>query len=246
MTQAAAQTAVRQSRGPGPAQQAPASEVLGDLRFRALLAPEAWEALPLAIRRRFSERLAGGRTVTYSGTIVELRMSQLGWWLAQAARLVGGPLPLSRAVQVPATVAVTEDEVTGGQFWTRIYGRHKAFPQVIHSSKRFSGPTGLEEYLGYGLSMALTVDVSDAALHFRSAGFFIELFGRRFALPPRLNPFTLTVSHFELGHGRFAFQMDLRHARFGELIHQKAIFTDSQVAVRAGSEKTYPALGSLG
>ena len=225
MTQAAA----RQSDGPVTAREAPAAEVLGDLRFRTLLAPEAWEALPLAIRRRFSERLAGGRTVTYSGIIVELRMSHMGWWLAQAARLVGGPLPLSRAVRVPATVAVTEDETTGGQFWTRIYGRHKGFPQVIHSSKRFSGPTGLEEYLGYGMSMALTVDVGDEALHFRSAGFFIELFGLRFALPPRLNPFTLTVSHFDRGHGRFAFQLDVRHSRFGELIHQKTIFTDSQV-----------------
>ncbi len=227
-----------------PASAKAAAPVLGDLRFRSLLAPEAWEALPIAIRRRFSERLAGGRTVTYSGTIVELRMSHIGWLLAQAARLVGAPLPLSRAARVPATVGVTEEEATGGQFWTRIYGRHKGFPQVIHSSKGFSGPTGLEEYLGYGLIMALTVDVGDQELHFRSAGFFIELFGLRVALPPRLNPFALTVSHFELGNGRFAFQMDFRHSRFGELIHQKAIFTDSQVAVRAGSEKTYHALVS--
>lgn len=246
MTRTAAQKADRQSNGPAAAQRAPADEVLGDLRFRALLAPAAWAALPLAIRRRFSERLAGGRTVTYNGTIVELRMSRNGWLLAQAARLVGAPLPLSRAVRMPAIVAVTEDEVTGGQFWTRIYGRRKGFPQVIHSSKRFSGPTGLEEYLGYGLSMALTVDVGDAALHFRSAGFSIELFGHRFALPPRLTPFRLTVSHFELGNGRFAFQMDFRHAWFGELIHQKAIFIDSQVVLRADSEKTCHALGSLG
>lgn len=221
----AAQTADRRSNGPATAKAAPAAEVLGDLRFRALLAPEDWEALPLAIRQRFSERLAGGRTVTYSGRIVAVRMSRLGWLLAQAARLVGAPLPLSRAVQVPATVAVTEDEATGGQFWTRIYGRQKGFPQVIQSSKRFSGPTGLEEYLGYGLSMALTVDVGDRALHFRSAGFTVELFGLRIAVPPRLNPFTLTVSHFDLGNGRFAFQMDLGHPRFGELIHQRAIFT---------------------
>lgn len=225
MTQAAA----RQSNEAETARPAPAAEILGDLRFRALLAPEAWESLPLAIQRRFSERLAGGRTVTYSGTIVEVRMSRMGWILAQAARLIGGPLPTSRDVRVPATVAVTEDEATGGQFWTRVYGRRKGFPQVIHSSKRFSGPTGLEEYLGHAVSMALTVDVRDAALHFRSAGFYIEIFGFRLALPSWLNPFDLTVSHFDLGSGRFAFQMDLHHSRLGELIHQRAIFADVPV-----------------
>jgi hypothetical protein len=229
MARATPQTIATQSDGTETAHRVPAAEVLGDLRFRALLAPEDWEALPLAIRRRFSERLAGGRTVTYSGIIVELRTSRMGWLLAHAARLVGGPLPTSRDVRVPATVAVTEDEATGGQFWTRVYGRHKGFPQVIHSSKRFSGPTGLVEYLGYGMSMALTVDVGDAALHFRSAGFFTELFGLRLALPSRLNPFKLTVSHFDLGDGRFAFQLDLHHSRLGELIHQRAIFADVPV-----------------
>jgi len=223
MTQAAA----RQSNEADVASRTAAAEVLGDFRFRALLGQEAWKALPLSIQRRFSERLAGGRTVTYSGIIVELRMSHIGWLLAQAARLVGGPLPTSRDVCVPATVAVTEDEATGGQFWTRVYGRHNGFPQVVHSSKRFSGPTGLEEYLGYGVSMALTVDAGEAALHFRSAGFFVELFGFRLAVPPWLNPFKLTVSHFDLGSGRFAFQMDLHHSRLGELIHQRAIFADT-------------------
>ncbi len=223
-----AQTAEWQTNEPASAKAA--APVLGDLRFRSLLAPEAWEALPIAIRRRFSERLAGGRTVTYSGRIVAVRMSLIGWLLAQAARLAGAPLPLSRAVDVPATVAVTEDETTGGQIWTRIYGRHKGFPQVIQSSKRFSGPTGLEEYLGYGLSMALTVGVGDRALHLRSAGFAVEIFGFRFSLPPRLNPFSLTVSHFDLGNGRFAFQMDLGHSRFGKLIYQRAIFTDRRMA----------------
>ena len=52
-----------------------------------------WAALPLAIRRRFSKRLAGGDTTVYVGEVIETRMSRAGWLLAQAARLIGGPLP---------------------------------------------------------------------------------------------------------------------------------------------------------
>ena len=82
---------------------------LGDLRFRALLSEAEWLALPLAIRRRFSKRLAGGSTVVYVGEVIETRMSRAGWLLAQAARLIGGPLPVSRDAHVPSVVTVTED-----------------------------------------------------------------------------------------------------------------------------------------
>jgi hypothetical protein len=36
---------------------------------------EDWASLPLAIRRRFSKRLAGGQTIVYAGEILESRMS---------------------------------------------------------------------------------------------------------------------------------------------------------------------------
>jgi len=62
-----------------------------DLRFRALLADEDWGRLPLATWRRFSKRLADGKTAVYVGEVVEVRFSRIGWWLAQLARLIGGP-----------------------------------------------------------------------------------------------------------------------------------------------------------
>src|SRR5450432_4089613 len=117
-----------------------------DLRFRALLSDEDWGRLPLATWRRFSKRLADGKTAIYVGEVVEVRFSRIGWWLAQLARLIGGPLPTCGDANVPSIVTVTEDAATGGQVWTRIYGRRNGFPQVIHSSKRFAGRTGLEEY----------------------------------------------------------------------------------------------------
>src|SRR4029450_11978184 len=139
---------------------------LGDLRFRALMTEADWASLPLAIRRRFSKRLAAGQTIVYAGEIVESWMSRAGWWLAQAARLIGAPLPPTRdtqgrrtrvpVVHVASVVTVTEDVATSGQIWSRLYARRKGFPQVIHSSKRFAGPTGLEEYVGWGIGMTLT------------------------------------------------------------------------------------------
>src|SRR5215208_2521087 len=83
---------------PAPAVAPPASETheLGDLRFRALLSDADWLALPHTIRRRFSKRLSEGNTTVYVGEVIETQMSLPGFLLAQAARLIGGPLPVSR------------------------------------------------------------------------------------------------------------------------------------------------------
>jgi hypothetical protein len=201
---------------------------LGDLRFRALLSDEDWAKLPLPIRRRFSKRLADGNTIVYVGEVVETRISRAGWWLAQAARLIGGPLPTCCDAHVPSVVAVTEDMATGGQIWTRLYARKRNFPQVIHSSKRFAGSTGLEEYVGCGVGMALTIHVEDTALVFRSAGYFLQLGRRRFSLPAWLTPGALSVTHAELGDDRFIFKLEIIHPRLGLLVHQSGVFRESK------------------
>jgi hypothetical protein len=204
----------------------PTDDTLGDLRFRALISDTDWAALPLPVRRRFSKRLAGGRTAVYAGAVVETRMSGAGWCLAQLARLIGGPLPTSRDGNVPAVVTVTEDMATGGQIWTRLYTRRRGFPQVIHSSKRFAGPTGIEEYLGRGFGMALTISVRGGALTFRSDHYFVQVFGRRFTLPAWLSPGIMTVTHAERGDGSFAFDLEVTRQRFGVLIRQSAVFRE--------------------
>jgi hypothetical protein len=201
-----------------------ADDSLGDLRFRSLLPEDDWFSLPLPIRRRFSKRPAGGRSVVYAGEIVETRLSAAGWCLAQAARFFGGPLPLSREVNLPSVVTVTEDMATGGQIWTRLYARRRGFPQIVHSAKRFAGPTGLEEYLGRGFSMELEIGVHDGALVFRSDRYFFTVFGRRLGLPRWLAPGTMTVTHSECGDGRFQFALEVKHPRLGLLVRQVGVF----------------------
>ncbi|MGJ4886813.1 DUF4166 domain-containing protein [Bradyrhizobium sp. HKCCYLRH3099] len=198
-----------------------------DHRFRALLSAEDWGRLPVSIWRRFSKRLAEGATVVYVGEVDQAGTSRAGFWFAQAARLIGGPLPTSTATGVPMIVAVTEDAASGGQVWTRICGRPHGFPQVIHSAKRFAGPTGLEEYLGWGLSMSLRVCVSDGALVFHSAGYTLAFAGRRWRLPSWLTPGDLTVTHSDLGGGSFRFTLEIVHPRFGRIIRQSATFRES-------------------
>jgi hypothetical protein len=228
---------------------------LGDLRFRALMSEADWAALPLTIRRRFSKRLAGGKTVVFVGETLTNEMSRAGWLLAHAARLIGGPLPLVRDAHTPSVVTVTEDVATSGQHWTRLYARRDGFPQVVHSSKRFAGPTGLEEYVGCGVGMALTIHVEahvpekacpgrdpgwepvfreghaptkNYALVFRAAHYFLQLGPFRLRLPSWLTPGALAVTHAELGDGRFLFKLDVVHPRLGRLICQTAAFTEAQ------------------
>jgi Domain of unknown function (DUF4166) len=201
---------------------------IDDLRFCALLGEAAWAKLPIAVRRRFAKRLAAGATVVYVGEVVECRMRRAGRLLAQLARLIGGPLPLSRDTGVASVVSVTEEASTGGQIWTRLYARRDGFPQVIHSSKRFMGPTGLEEHVGRGVGMALRIGVEHGALVFRSDHFFLTPFGWRLRLPRWLSPGAITVGHADLGDGRFLFTLDVNHPWFGLLIHQAAAFREAR------------------
>lgn len=212
-----------ESRLPAPHQKRGA---VADLRFRTLLGAAAWQRLPAAVRHRFSKRLGAGLSVTYAGEIVESRRRWFGRLLAELARLIGAPLPLHDDLAMPAVVTVTEDGATGGQFWMRLYGRRCGFPQVIHSSKRFAGPTGLEEYLGGGFGIALTVSADARALHFHSHHYFIAIGGWRLRLPRFLAPGDLTISHVDHGDGSFDFVLWLIHPLFGEVMYQRALFCE--------------------
>ena len=124
-------------------------------------------------------------------------------------------------------VTVTEDAASGGQIWTRICARSNGFPQVIHSAKRFAGPTGLEEYVGYGISMALRISVEHEALVFRSVGYFLQIGRWKWPLPLWLTPGDLTVTHADLGGDAFRFTLEIVHPHLGPLLRQSAVFKEA-------------------
>jgi hypothetical protein len=199
---------------------------LGDLRFRSLVSSDEWGRLPVSVRRRFSKRLGGGATTVYVGEVTACEAGRVGRLLANAARLIGAPLPLVWATPAPSVVTVTEEDARAGQVWTRLYARRGGFPQVIHSAKRFAGPTGLEEHVGGGIGMALRVSVESGALVFRSDHYFVRGLGRRWRLPAWCEPGRLSVVHAELGEGRFSFTLELVHPALGRLIRQHAVFRE--------------------
>lgn len=214
-----------------PVETAPAPSVrdddaLYDTRFRRLVPRADWDALPEDVRRRFSKRLTGQTVATYSGEIVWTRLSRAGWLLAQLCRLIGAPLPLEAGGPAPAAVAVSEERRSGGQYWTRLYGRRRGHPQAIHSAKSFAGPTGLEEHIGRGFGMALTVRAEADALIFTSDHYFWQIGRLRLRLPAWLTPGETVVTHQHLGHARFAFDLKVTHPRVGELVNQHGLFRD--------------------
>lgn len=201
-----------------------------DSRFSNLLGHEKWLQLPPAIRPRFGKRVQSGVSVAFQGVVTSMKINCAGRMLAHAARLIGGPLPYDPScVGQPAVVIVNEDIAGNGQFWIRQYGREAGFPQVVHSSKRFAGKTGLEEYIGYGVGMALNVDVRGGALMFDCDHYFLSMFNHRICIPRSLCPIDLEIGHHDLGAGRFRFSMRVRSKLFGQMLTQDAIFEDAKV-----------------
>lgn len=197
-----------------------------DDRYRQLLGDSAWNRLPAVVRRRFSRKLKPDEQIVYRGEVVCMELSWAGWLLAQAARLTGAPLPFTHGALGSCVVVVTESEALGGQTWSRSYPRQGRFPQVIHSAKRFMGPTGLEEYLGLGIVMRLRLREENGHLVFRSAGYAWRVAGFEIPLPRVLEPGRCIVTHRAETDGRFSFTLTLDHPVLGCLVSQVAFFSD--------------------
>ncbi len=199
----------------------------GDMRFSRLMPPPQWQSLPAPIQQRFSSGLAPGEAVLYHGHILETRLSGSGLVLASLARLVGSPLPYRQGATGIAVVCVTEADNNATQCWTRLYEQKGHFPHTIHSMKRFRGSTGLEEYIGFGIGMALRVSAQNRALVFESDFYFLELWGFKLRLPAFLSPGKMRITHKQEKSGQFSFSLLLSHSLLGQLIYQYVLFNDN-------------------
>ena len=201
-----------------------------DPRYARLLGREAWRALPAAVRKRFAKRLGAGDAAVYRGRVVHTRMNWAGRLLAQICRVAGAPLPLDAGnAGAAAVVSVTEDTHGDGQFWLRQYSRTgRGFPQVVHSTKQFAGPTGCEEWVSAWLGMSLRVRAAPDGIVFESERYLLRVAGRRIALPRWLAPGQLTVGHHDREAGAFDFTLHLAHPLLGTLLDQRIRFHDMQ------------------
>ncbi|MDX2308779.1 MAG: DUF4166 domain-containing protein [Hyphomicrobium sp.] len=205
--------------------QAPEAELLTEQRFRKLLGEDAWHRLPAAVQRRFAHAVRPGEAILYRGRVAETTLSPLGRLLSVVAQMIGSPLPETPGAIGAACVSVMDAESGLGQVWTRTYARAGRFPQVVHSMKRFAGPTGLEEHVGHGVGMALDLSEERGALVFSSRFYFVSLGRWRWRVPSWLAPGAMRIVHRDLGD-EFLFELTLTHPVFGQLIRQVAYFRE--------------------
>lgn len=207
-----------------------------DTRFRALLGEADWLRLPSPVRDRFSKRLDADSVALYRGQVVATELSTLGWWLAQAARLIGAPLPTMNGAVGPAVVMVSADAASDGQRWLRIFERPGRTPQMVLSTKRFGGASGLEEEAG-GIVMELRLSVEDGALVFRSQRYRLTWRSLSVTLPRWMSPGEMTIVHAQEADGGFSFRLTLEHGVFGQLLHQLAYFHDVKAATHPADNR---------
>ena len=189
----------------------------------AALVGRRWRDLPARTRARFERER---ELVCYRGRVVRSESTPVGRFFRQLARLVGSPLPLDDATGPAAVIVMTVD--ASDSAWTRVYRRRSGRPQAIRSVKRFAGPTGLEEYLGCGICMALRVRAQGRSLVFESAGYYLGFGDHRVPLPRWLTPGRLTVRHADIASSRFRFSLEVTHPRFGVVLRQEAEFEDAE------------------
>jgi hypothetical protein len=192
--------------------------------LRDLLGKEAWERLPVAVRRRFN---AHAVAVDYVGSFEIVRASLTGRIVAQICRMLGTPVVPHTGRDVPATVHVVPH--THGVQWLRVYHWPHG-NSIVRSTKVIDAQGAMTEQLPAGLRMALDVFERDGVLHFVSRGYFFELSvpflpaPLRLPLPAVLSPGTTHVEHIDESQGWFRFTMRVRHALLGEMYYQTGRF----------------------
>lgn len=205
----------------------------GEPDFRTLVGREGWNRLDTDIQRRFAPGHAS-TAIHYRGRM-DIERSALGLVFATLAQLIGAPLPMGRAGNVPTIVRVSDDR-DGGVVWERrLFLNRDRPPACIRSTKRLGPSDGnladtLLECVDGGLGMVLAVFEEGRSLVFESRSYFLELAGMRVPIPALLTPGRCRVTHAAVAPTRFRFTMEMVHPLWGRTFHQTGLFNDPETA----------------
>ena len=166
---------------------------------------------------------------------MDIERSAVGLVFATLALLIGAPLPMGRAGNVPTIVRVSDDP-DGGVVWERrLFLNRDRPPACIRSTKRL-GPSDsilagtLLECVDGGLGMVLAVFEEGRSLVFESRSYFLELTGFRIPIPALLTPGRCRVTHAAVAPTRFRYTMEMVHPLWGRTFLQTGLFNDPETA----------------
>ncbi len=192
--------------------------------IRELVGEAAWARLSAAVRERFGTTPQNGERWHFCGVMERVDCSLMGRAMAWASRASGAPVAHRTGRDVPIDVFVYAEAEREGTVWERVYSFAGNRRVIARTTKRMDTGPRLLECFGMGFGMELDVYEHDAALHFRSTSFYLDLVGRRLRLPLAFSPGILLVEHIDEGGGAFRFRMTVDHPVFGRVFFQDGVF----------------------
>jgi len=197
---------------------------VSDTGYRDILGEAAWARLNPEIRQRFSIRPAAGQCVRYAGVMDRVELSWMGWFFAQACRLIGTPLAPYRGKNVHMQIELIWDQKLNGVAWNRIYHFRAGRAFTVRSTKSRGGCGELIEHIGCGFSMRLKLSENHGNLVFTSTAYLLSIAGRTMRIPALLTPGVTTVTHEQIERDRFRFSLAVDHPLLGRTIFQDGEF----------------------
>ncbi len=190
--------------------------------IRDLVGEAGWWRLAAAVRQRFGSIPAPDERWRFHGSMERVDLTPPGRLMAWASRAIGAPVAHRSGCNIPIDVYVYLDK--GGAAWDRLYHFPKVETVTARTVKRIDQNGQMLECFGMGFGMELDVYEADAALHFRSTSFYLDIGRWRVRLPRLLSPGTLLVEHIDEGEGAFRFRMTVEHDLFGRVFFQDGVF----------------------
>lgn len=193
--------------------------------FRSQLGAD-WASLSPNIQARFEHDPPLGTVVRYRGIMEEIRCTWLGKIFARFVQHTGALMPYE-GKEVPVDIEVWTQQNEPDVFKKRTYYLPNRKPFIFRSRMRLEKTNKLVEYVGGGLGMFITVQVSERHLQFTDDGYFFHVGPIRIPIPRVLSIGDIYLLHEDLGPTTFRITIDIRHPWYGTLYFQRGTFEHS-------------------